>query len=283
MKHNCDTLWNFVGILLLMTSSFGYAAISESGKSEPDKSESPVSTHDSLRTTNDVITKPTIKAESCGAPIYPEQSRRLGEEGRVVFNVYINAQGDVADITLRQSSGYELLDAAATAFILQCKFEPATQNGKPIATWKAMAHSWKMADDQAQAAARNEEESSRVAAAGGASFLAVNNTEGFAEHLKRFCFNFAKAITNGANDTERSLAALSNAENICSCVESSAKKDSILKLMFDAANAEKHIKKMDEKHFDLYVLGRINSTVMRCAAQSIDAGLKGINPRKKKN
>ncbi|MBK6757815.1 MAG: energy transducer TonB [Moraxellaceae bacterium] len=40
-------------------------------------------------------------------------SRRLGEQGRVVLNVYILADGTVGEVKIKQSSGFSRLDDAA--------------------------------------------------------------------------------------------------------------------------------------------------------------------------
>ena len=270
MQFNENKLLMFVGILLLVMASASRAVVSESGKAETAAS------------TNQSIIKPKLKSESCGTPIYPEESRRLGEEGRVLFNLYINNIGGVDDVKLVQSSGHVLLDEAAAKFLAQCKFAPATQNGMPIALWKTVAHTWQMADDQAQAAAINNTEQSRVAETGGASFLAGNNTESFSDFLSRACREFNTAITTGASPAELGLATLSNQDDICSCVQSSAQKDPILKLLFKP-DADKHVDKMDLESFRLYLVGKSSSIIMRCAAQSIDANLKKVNPRKKAN
>jgi protein TonB len=71
-------------------------------------------------------------------PDYPPTSKRLGEEGRAVVNVYVLADGRVGDVRLLESSGYERLDAAALAHVQRdWKFEPARRDGQAVATWGA--------------------------------------------------------------------------------------------------------------------------------------------------
>lgn len=71
-------------------------------------------------------------------PDYPPTSRRLGEEGRAVVNVYVLADGRVGDVRLLESSGYERLDAAALEHVRRdWRFEPARRDGAAVATWGA--------------------------------------------------------------------------------------------------------------------------------------------------
>jgi protein TonB len=71
-------------------------------------------------------------------PAYPPVSKRLGEQGRVVVNVYVLADGRVGDVKVLQSSGYERLDAAALAHVRRdWRFDPARADGEPVAAWGA--------------------------------------------------------------------------------------------------------------------------------------------------
>lgn len=69
------------------------------------------------------------------APAYPAMSRRLGEQGRVLFDVYILANGTVGEINLRRSSGYPRLDNAALAAVRRWRYLPARRDGEPIPFW----------------------------------------------------------------------------------------------------------------------------------------------------
>lgn len=71
-------------------------------------------------------------------PAYPPVSKRLGEQGRVVVNVYVLADGRVGDVQLLKSSGYERLDAAALAHVRRdWRFDPARRDGAAVPTWGA--------------------------------------------------------------------------------------------------------------------------------------------------
>jgi protein TonB len=68
-------------------------------------------------------------------PIYPPLSRRQGEEGRVLLNVYILENGQVGEVTIRQSSSFSRLDQAALVAVRQWRYTPAKQGGVPLAYW----------------------------------------------------------------------------------------------------------------------------------------------------
>lgn len=66
------------------------------------------------------------------APVYPPMSRRLGESGKVVLRVTLNAQGRVAKATVNQSSGFNRLDEAALAAVREWRCTPAQRNGQAV-------------------------------------------------------------------------------------------------------------------------------------------------------
>ncbi|MDY0310061.1 MAG: energy transducer TonB, partial [Castellaniella sp.] len=63
------------------------------------------------------------------SPIYPRISQRRGEQGRVVLRVLISPLGQVANVSVRSSSGHERLDEAAVAAMRHARFRPYTENG----------------------------------------------------------------------------------------------------------------------------------------------------------
>jgi protein TonB len=69
-------------------------------------------------------------------PTYPESAKRMGAEGDVVVNVEIDAAGHVT--ATRAQSGHPLLIESAVSAARLWKFEPATRNGKPIASLKTL-------------------------------------------------------------------------------------------------------------------------------------------------
>ena len=69
------------------------------------------------------------------APSYPALSRRLGEEGRVMLRVLVEADGLPLKLEVRTSSGYERLDQSALDAVRRWKFIPAKQGDKAVAAW----------------------------------------------------------------------------------------------------------------------------------------------------
>jgi protein TonB len=69
------------------------------------------------------------------APIYPNLSRRLREEGIVVLEILIKADGTVGEIRIKDSSGFKRLDDTAVKAVSHWRYQPATQGGKAIDYW----------------------------------------------------------------------------------------------------------------------------------------------------
>jgi periplasmic protein TonB len=67
----------------------------------------------------------------CPAPRYPLLARSRGWEGTVHVGLSVAEDGTVQDARLRQSSGYDVLDAAAVAVARQSRFSPPTARGLP--------------------------------------------------------------------------------------------------------------------------------------------------------
>ncbi len=55
-------------------------------------------------------------------PQYPEASQRLREQGRVVVQVRVSAEGDPVDVRVGQSSGFNRLDQAAMDAVHSWRF-----------------------------------------------------------------------------------------------------------------------------------------------------------------
>ena len=67
------------------------------------------------------------------APAYPAVSRRLGEEGRVLLAVQVDADGAPRQVRIARSSGYPRLDAAAQVAVEKWRFVPARQGEHSVA------------------------------------------------------------------------------------------------------------------------------------------------------
>lgn len=83
------------------------------------------------------VVPPRADAEQVNnpAPSYPSLSRRLREEGLVLLEILILADGSVGEIKLKQSSGFKRLDEAAMQAVKTWRYQPATQGGQAIDYW----------------------------------------------------------------------------------------------------------------------------------------------------
>ena len=79
------------------------------------------------------VTNPKLIPETKVQPEYPELARVARLEGNVILQAIIRADGSVGDLQVlrcnRPSMGFE--DAAISA-VQEWRYEPATQNGRPV-------------------------------------------------------------------------------------------------------------------------------------------------------
>ena len=68
-------------------------------------------------------------------PPYPPLSKRLGEQGKVVVRVFIEANGTASKADVRSSSGYDRLDQTALQTVLKWRYVPGKRNGVAEAMW----------------------------------------------------------------------------------------------------------------------------------------------------
>lgn len=73
------------------------------------------------------------KLLSAPLPAYPEAARAAGIEGKVRLQLTISERGEVVDVKVLESLGSGC-DEAAVAVARTYEFEPATRDGKPVAT-----------------------------------------------------------------------------------------------------------------------------------------------------
>ena len=69
------------------------------------------------------------------APSYPPLARRVGEQGKVVLQVYVEPTGAASTVQLHQSSGADRLDQSAISAVRHWKFVPAQRGAEPIGAW----------------------------------------------------------------------------------------------------------------------------------------------------
>lgn len=67
------------------------------------------------------------------APPYPPEAYQQGQEGVVLLDVTISAEGKVNRLRLHRSCGFKLLDDAAQTAVANWRFEPAQYRGRAIA------------------------------------------------------------------------------------------------------------------------------------------------------
>lgn len=80
-------------------------------------------------------------------PEYPPSSRRAGEAGTVILEVYVLENGRVGEARVKQSSGYPRLDEAAVREVKRSwRLQPGTENGKPVPMWGQFAVTFKLTD-----------------------------------------------------------------------------------------------------------------------------------------
>lgn len=68
-------------------------------------------------------------------PPYPYESRRRGEEGRVILKVRVAADGTASSVEVDKSSGYRRLDMTARKTVSRWRFISAKQNNAAVEAW----------------------------------------------------------------------------------------------------------------------------------------------------
>ena len=67
-------------------------------------------------------------------PDYPKGARQRGEQGDVILEIRVNAEGTVDDVKVATSSGFAELDEAAVRAAKAAKFSPARSGHDPVAS-----------------------------------------------------------------------------------------------------------------------------------------------------
>lgn len=66
-------------------------------------------------------------------PEYPDYARRRGWEGRVVLSVQVDEAGRSRAVSVKQTSGYPMLDEAALTAVRAWRFTPGMRDRAPVA------------------------------------------------------------------------------------------------------------------------------------------------------
>lgn len=86
------------------------------------------------------------RAHSCWRN-YPQAAMKAGIEGTTVLSFTVTAQGTVAQVAVKTSSGNADLDHAAVACASAWTYKPGTKKGAPVDTpWQATV-AWKLHED----------------------------------------------------------------------------------------------------------------------------------------
>src|SRR3984957_14043773 len=92
-----------------------------------------------------VSVQPRIDAGHSRQPEYPPASRQAGEEGTLILQALVSADGRVAATKLVQSSGFARLDQAALEGGKDnYRFVPGTVDGRPAEMWHTFRFTWKL-------------------------------------------------------------------------------------------------------------------------------------------
>lgn len=82
------------------------------------------------------------------APEYPESARREGSEGMVLLAVLVDREGRPEKIEVSQSSGFKVLDQAASNTVKGWRFHPARQGKDLVQSWVTIPIVFRLAAQQ---------------------------------------------------------------------------------------------------------------------------------------
>ncbi|WP_229505056.1 TonB family protein [Massilia mucilaginosa] len=98
--------------------------------------------------------KPGPNFATCAKPLYPPEALRQEQQGTVTLSFLIGTDGAVKASKIVKSSGFALLDKAASDGIGRCKFTATRVDGQPVQSWMQMQYVWTLGGpDPARAAA----------------------------------------------------------------------------------------------------------------------------------
>ena len=77
-------------------------------------------------------------------PDYPRGARQRGEQGNVVLEIAVAADGSVASVAVATSSGFAALDAAAVKAVKSASFSPAKSGDEAVASTARLTLAFKL-------------------------------------------------------------------------------------------------------------------------------------------
>ncbi|MEJ2637734.1 MAG: M56 family metallopeptidase [Calditrichia bacterium] len=142
-------LLTFTGIIFLFLALSCERNGSEAGQTmNPDmgNKSAAITGGDGAVPFSELTEKPTVLKRV--EPVYPENSRKAGEEGMAVIKILVNEQGNVEKTEVVKALTPDLTNAAEEA-AKQFKFTPAQLDGKPVKVWMTVPFLFKLKDDGA--------------------------------------------------------------------------------------------------------------------------------------
>jgi bla regulator protein BlaR1 len=100
------------------------------------------SAHPAIDAAAFAVRAPRVNFNSCAKPNYPAADIAALHEGTVTLGFEIDSHGRIMRSAVSRSSGYASMDSAALNAIRLCSFQPAMQNGKPIASPMRIQYVW---------------------------------------------------------------------------------------------------------------------------------------------
>ena len=79
-------------------------------------------------------------------PVYPEDARREGREGRVLLRILVDDQGRSKQVDVHITSGSEALDRAAVDATQRWRFHPARYGDRAVESWIRVPVEFRLAD-----------------------------------------------------------------------------------------------------------------------------------------
>lgn len=68
-------------------------------------------------------------------PVYPQMSKRMGEQGKVILRILVNEKGAPDQVTVQTSSGFARLDEAGRQAAMRALFKPHVEDGRAVAVY----------------------------------------------------------------------------------------------------------------------------------------------------
>ena len=68
-------------------------------------------------------------------PVYPQMSKRMGEQGRVMLRILVNEKGMPDQVMVHTSSGSARLDEAGRQAAMRAQFKPHMEDGHAVAVY----------------------------------------------------------------------------------------------------------------------------------------------------